>query len=116
MSSAAVERPVSPSVERPASPVSPRSQELLKKLSNKDLYIAQLQAYLNRTSTKYSAIFDAIGMDDYDLVHECLERKSELDAINEEGYSPLTYAAHFSNHPFVRMLLGKCMSVDGRDA
>ena len=116
MSSAAVERPVSPSVERPASPVSPRSQELLKKLSNKDLYIAQLQAYLNRTSTKYSVIFDAIGMDDYDLVHECLERKSELDAINEEGYSPLTYAAHLSNHPFVRMLLVKCMPIDGRDA
>ncbi len=75
-----------------------------------------MQAYLNRTSTKYSVIFDAIGMDDYDLVHECLERKSELDAINEEGYSPLTYAAHLSNHPFVRMLLVKCMPIDGRDA
>jgi ankyrin repeat protein len=114
--SATVERPVSPSVERPASPVSPRSQELLKRLSNKDLYIAQLQAYINKMSTKYSAIFDAIGMDDYDLVHECLEQKSELDAINYEGYSPLTYAAHMANRPFVRLFLSRGMPIDGRDA
>ena len=67
-------------------------------------------------STKYSAIFDAIGMDDYDLVHECLEQKAELDAINSEGYSPLTYAAHVANRPFVRLFLSRGMSVDGRDA
>jgi hypothetical protein len=85
-------------------------------LSNKDLYIAQLQSYINKMLTKYSAIFDAIGMDDYDLVHECLEQKSELDAINSEGYSPLTYAAHVANRPFVRLFLSRGMSVDGRDA
>jgi hypothetical protein len=86
--------PLSPAVERPSSPVSPRSQELLEKLANQELYISQMRSYLKKISNKYSPLFDAIAMGDDCVVNACLAQKSEYDAINEEGYSPLTYAVH----------------------
>ena len=55
--------------ERPPSPLSPRTQTML---ANKDAYIAQLRAFLNKGRYKFAAIFGGIAAEDKDLVRVCL--------------------------------------------
>jgi hypothetical protein len=55
--------------ERPPSPLSPRTQTML---ANKDAYIAQLRAFLNKGRYKFAAIFGGIAAEDEDLVRVCL--------------------------------------------
>ncbi len=75
-----------------------------------------MRSYLRKISNKYSPIFDAIATGDDDVVNACLTQKSEYDTINEEGYSPLTYAVHRRTPQYVRLFLEKGMPVNDMDA
>lgn len=41
-------------------------------LANKDAYIAQLRAYIDKCRYKFAAIFGGIASENYDFVQVCL--------------------------------------------
>ena len=74
-------------------------------IANKDAYIENLRSYIRNGSSKFYLIFGAIAEQDDLLVGDCLNHPGELNARDEDGFSPLTYAVLFKDKEIVHMIL-----------
>ena len=58
-----------------------------------------------KTCTENFDVFEAIKDDDFDKFVMCFVRGVDLASINDEGYTPLTWAVKHGNNAMVRFLI-----------
>lgn len=74
-----------------------------------------MRSYIKRDERNFSLIFSAIAEQDDLFAADCLGHPGELNARNEDGFSPLTYAVCFGDKEIVHMILGRGVSPNEAD-